>query len=384
MDGTFKLPFYVKFACVLLSILLLGYLCILGQTILLPLILGLLFALLLLPVAVFLERKLKFPRSLASIISPVLFLVVLGLVIYLLGMQLSKLSSEWPAFEAQLKTSFEQMQVWVQQQFGIKQSEQLDYITETAQKSVSTGTGVLGQVLLSMSSIFVLLIFTFLYTFFLLLYRKHIVKFLIINFTKDHHATVMDAVTSIQYMVKKYLIGLFLQMLIVGGLTFIALTIVGVKYAFMLAVITGLLNVLPYVGIATAMLLSCIITFATGNTSHVLFVFISLVVIHAIDGNFVMPKIVGSKVKVNSLFAMIGIVLGEMIWGISGMFLAIPALAICKIVFDRVQGLMPWGFLLGEEDEEPPMFKNILKKLFPDKKAEQKALEQLDDANEIK
>ncbi|CDT23065.1 Permease (fragment) [Sphingobacterium sp. PM2-P1-29] len=87
----------------------------------------------------------------------------------------------------------------------------------------------------------------------------------------------------------------------------------------------------------------------------------ALIIIHLIDSNFIVPKVVGSKVKVNSLFAMMAIIVGEMIWGISGMFLAIPILAICKIVMDRVKELKPWGFLLGEEDTKPDKDMNKVK-----------------------
>ena len=80
-----------------------------------------------------------------------------------------------------------------------------------------------------------------------------------------------------------------------------------------------------------------------------LLVLIAFVGVHAIDGNVLMPLVVGSKVKINALFAFIGIVVGEMIWGISGMFLCIPYLAILKIIFDRVDNLKPWGILMGEE-----------------------------------
>ncbi|MEG0698191.1 MAG: AI-2E family transporter, partial [Algoriella sp.] len=71
---------------------------------------------------------------------------------------------------------------------------------------------------------------------------------------------------------------------------------------------------------------------------------------HAIDGNIVMPKIVGSKVKINSLIVVIGLVIGEMTWGVIGMFLSIPILALMKIIFDNVTELKPWGYLLGDDD----------------------------------
>ncbi|WP_430614557.1 AI-2E family transporter [Flavobacterium sp. JP2137] len=360
----FEYPFYLKLACVLISIVVLGYLGIVGQNVIVPIVLGLLFATLLVPFCSFLERKCRFPRALAAIVATVLFTGLIVLVLYLLAMQMTKLADDWPAFQQQLIDSFSSLQLWVQEQFGIEQNSQLDYITQTASKSISTGTDILGKALSSISGVIMLLVFTFLYTLFLLLYRRHLVKFLVLAFRDKHQHLVLDVVVQVQVMVKRYLVGLLLQMVIVTVLALIAYSIIGVKYNFMLAILTGVLNVLPYIGIFMALVIGVIITFATTSASHVLFVVIAIVVIHAIDGNLIMPKVVGSKVKLNSLVVILGLVIGEMTWGISGMLLTIPILAILKIVFDRVEDLRPWGFLLGEEDNESPLFNKAITKIF--------------------
>ena len=129
------------------------------------------------------------------------------------------------------------------------------------------------------------------------------------------------------------------------------LIVLGVIYAVLIGVLTGVLNVIPYLGIVISMLIACFISFATGSASTTVYVFLAYIGIHAIDGNLILPFVVGSKVKINALFSFIGIIIGEQFWGISGMFLCIPALAIIKIIFDRVEGLHPWGTLLGEEDK---------------------------------
>lgn len=351
MKKLLSLPFYIKLACILISIIAVVYIASVGQTIIVPFILGSLFALLLTPFAAWMERKLRMPRILASLISLLLFFTLLTGIVVLLGSQMTNLKEDWPAFEKQVVAGLESFQDWIAATFNIDYSDQMEYVTDTLTKSVSRGTAILGVAILSMSSTFILLVFTFLYTFFILVYRRHIVRFLLLLNHSNHHNTVLDIVSQIQYVVKRYLIGLFLQMIIVATMTFIALTIIGVKYSLMLAIFTGFFNVLPYVGIFLSMLVISLITFATSSLLHVVFVLVALAVIHFIDSNFVVPKIVGSKVQVNSMVAMMAIFFGELLWGISGMFLAIPILAICKIVFDRVLELKPWGFLLGEDDD---------------------------------
>ncbi|KGE12359.1 AI-2E family transporter [Sphingobacterium deserti] len=365
-----SLPFYIKLSCTLISIIALGYIAHIGQTIIVPLILGSLFSLLLVPVCNILENKLKFHRTLAAITSLLLFFGLIVILFTMLGAQLSMLKDDWPAFEKQITQSFSMSQIWVHKTFGVAQAEQMEYLTSTVSKSISQGTAIVGIALLSLSSLLILLVFTFLYTFFILIYRAHIVRFLLLVNRTEHHVIVMDIVRQIQYVVKKYLIGLVLQMLIVAALTFIALSVIGVKYSLMLALITGFLNVLPYIGIFIALLIISIITFATSSVTHVLLVIVALVVVHLMDSNYVVPKIVGSKVKVNSLFAMMAIIVGEMIWGIAGMFLAIPILAICKILFDRVRDLKAWGFLLGEEEKGTENFNRLLGELNIFKKPE--------------
>ncbi|CAM3608080.1 MULTISPECIES: AI-2E family transporter [Sphingobacterium] len=365
MKRFLTLPFYVKLACVLISILLLGYLAKIGDTILIPMILGLLFSLLLIPLSNFMERKLHFPRTLAGILSVILFFGALGYGLFLLASQLTLLKEDFPAFKEQIMDGAGKLQSWVSQQFGIQHKEQMEFINKTASKSVDSGTLFLGTALVSLSSLFILFVFTFLYTFFLLIYRGHIVKFLLFVNRVEDRPIVVDVVRQIQYVVKKYLIGLLIQMSLVSLLVFICLSLIGVKYSLLLALITGVFNVLPYVGIFSSMLIISILTFATSSLTHVVLVILALIIVHMIDSNFIVPKIVGSKVKVNSLFAMLSIIIGEMVWGISGMFLAIPILAIAKIVMDRIKELKPWGFLLGEEDSKDEVYKDLFETLNP-------------------
>lgn len=366
-------PFYIKISCVLVSLVLLIYLGVLGEAIIVPLFLAMLISTLLVPLSSAMERRLHFSRSLAAIFATLFFLTLVVGVIFLLGAQMRKLGQEWLVFEEQLINGVHGVQQWVQDTFGIQQSKQLSFITEHAAASVSTGTDLLTKTLSSISTMLMYLVFTVIYTVFLLIYRRHLVRFLVICFRHKHKNTVDKVVGEIQTMVKKYLIGLLIQMVLVTLLTFIAYTILGVKYNFMLAVITGMLNVLPYIGIFIAMIIGVLITFATASISQVILVVFALVIIHAIDGNIIMPKIVGSKVKVNSLVVVVGLVIGNMMWGISGMLLAIPTLAIAKIVFDRVDGMRAWGFLLGEEENENPMLNISIAKMlqgrhkFPDK-----------------
>ncbi|MBO9620478.1 MAG: AI-2E family transporter [Niabella sp.] len=345
------LPFLVKLTLVLFCLIGFGYLLILGQTLFAPLFFSFLMALLLLPIAKFLERRCRFRRSLATLTTVLLMLIICWGVIAFFSNQVKSFTDDWPLLKQQGQLAFHNVQEWVAQKFHINFSKQWNYINQGIDKLFSTSATIVGTTLSTVSSTFIFLSFTLLFTFFILNYRRVLYTFLISVFSDDHKERVEEIVNNVKSIIKKYITGLLIEMLIVSVALIIILSLIGVKYAVLLGFMGGIFNVIPYLGILTALLLSCLVTFATVGSGKVLLVVIAFVVVHAIDSNVVMPLVVGSKVKLNPMIAFIGIVVGEMLWGISGMFLCIPFLAIIKIIFDRVPGLHAWGLLMGEEGE---------------------------------
>jgi putative permease len=345
-------PFYHKLASVLISLLIIGYLVIQGKQILSPLIFSCLFSILLLPLASLLETRLGFRRGLASILSVLLLLSAVATIIYIVAVQMGNLAEDWPQFKMQLDNSLAEIQHWIAVKFHINATKQMTYVKSATNNVLASGTAVVGVTIISLSSLLLFLVFTFIYTFFFLTYRRLIMHFLVSVFLEENSLVVHDIVEQVQQILRKYITGLFIEMGVVSAVVCIAFWAMGVKYAMLLGIITGLFNVIPYIGIFTAMLISVLITFATAAlTGKVLLVLGTLVITHLVDSNVLLPVIVGSKVKINPLITVLGVVLGEMIWGISGMFLSIPVIAVFKIIFDRIDSLKPWGILLGEEEK---------------------------------
>jgi putative permease len=346
-------PFYLKLACVLFSLLAIGYLVIVAKEILSPLIFSCLFSILLLPLGNFFERKLRLPRSAASMFSVVLLVGGIALILYVIGSQISNLASDWPQFKHQLDTSVINLQHWIETSFHINAAKQLNYMHSATTKVMASGSNVVGATVLSLSSILLFLVFTFIYTFFFMLYRSLIKKFLVSVFLEENELIVHDVIEQVQFIIRKYIIGLLMEMAIVAAVVSLVFWALGINYAILLGLITGLFNIIPYIGIFTALILSTLITFATSTVvSKVVLVIITLVCVHLIDSNVLLPLIVGSKVRINALITVIGVIIGEMIWGISGMFLSIPVIAVLKIIFDRVEGLKSWGIILGDEEKK--------------------------------
>lgn len=344
-------PFYERLSLVLIGILSLGFLVIQGKEVLDPLMFGFLFAILLLPVSGFLESRLRLPRSISSFLSIVLLVLFISGVLYLVASQISKLTSDWPMLKKQVEESINNLKDWVQTVFHIDAERQTQYVTNTTRKLMSSGTEVIGTTFGAVSSLMLFYTFIMIFTFFILFYRRLLFRFMLQAFGHDNEPIVHDIIENIQSILRQYILGLLLEMIVVASVACTAFWVIGIKYAVLLGIIVGLFNIIPYLGIFTALFLSVLITFATGPVSNAIWVGASVIGIHAVDANLLLPTIVGSKVRLNALITFLGIILGEMIWGLSGMFLSIPVMAIFKIIFDRIESLKPWGYLLGGDYE---------------------------------
>jgi len=344
-------PFYERLSLVIIALIAIGYLVVLGKELLDPLIFGFLFAILLLPVSGFFEKKLKLPRSMSSLLAVLLLVAFIGGILYLVGTQISRLAADWPMLQKQVKQSIDNISDWIKGSFHINLAKQEDYVNTTAKKIIASGTEVVTTTFGAVSSLMLFYIFILIFTFFILFYRRLLLQFVLKVFSNDHHNTVHDIVENIQSILRQYILGLLIEMVVVSSVACMLFWWIDIKYAVLLGIIVGLFNIIPYLGIFTALLLSVVITFATGSIVATIEVGACVLGIHIVDSNFLLPTIVGSKVRLNAFITFLGIILGEMMWGLSGMFLSIPTIAIFKIIFDRVDSLKPWGYLLGGDYE---------------------------------
>lgn len=356
-----QVPFIIKLACVLISLVSIVYIASIAESILVPLIIAFLVAMLLVPFSDYMEKKLKFSRLISSFISPIVFsLFVLGIVFFI-GKQIVSFTSDIPEFEHKVELLFDDATDYVSEKFGITKQAQLDYINKEAVSTLQKNSKILGGIIISLTTGIASSAFVFLYIFFFLLYRRHLVKFLVWCFRPEEKEQVRDTVLAVQSIIKQYIFGLFLQMSFIATALIIAFSIIGVKYAILFAVLCAVLNLIPYVGIFSATIFAAMVTLATGEPIDALWLFISVIIVNSIDNNIVTPKVIGSKVSLNAFVVFFGLIVAESIWGIAGMFLAIPTLAILKVVFDAVLDLRPYGFLLGEDDQLTPIFDKYYK-----------------------
>lgn len=344
------LPFYARFAHILFIIIAVIAICYAGQGILSPILLSLLFAILLRPVAAFLNEKLKIPNVISCLLAVFVFVVFFAAIFYFITYQVADMADDWDKIKSNLHNHYSNLQSYVQDTFQLSKREQDKMVSKATSGSLETGKSVMGSTLASFTDSLMNMILIPIYTFLILLYRTHFLKFLCKLFEPKHHPKLEDILNTIKTSVQSYIRGLLFEFAIVSVLTALGLIIIGVKYAILLGVITGLLNLIPYIGILIAGVLT-VAASLTGNSDLTILIGILVVnvVVQFVDNNVLVPIVVSSKVEINSIASIVGIIIGGAIAGISGMFLAIPLMAILKVIFDRIESLEPWGYLLGDD-----------------------------------
>jgi predicted PurR-regulated permease PerM len=358
MNNEIKFPFYVKLACTLVSLaVIVFFLCVASQ-ILVPILLSMLFAILLRPLVNFYHKRVRFPHVLAVLISVILFVLLITGIIFFITWRIGGIADDWNKIKGNLLINYHLLQHWIKDSFHISYVQQEKYIQEASEGSLGSGPAMV-HTLSSFTDVLLNFILVPIYTFLFLLYRNLFLKFLAKLFRKNREV-LQEILFEIKSAVQNYLVGLLIELCIVSGLTSIGLMIIGVNYPVLLGVITGILNLIPYIGILVAMGLSIVATLTTATELSVVFGVIAVnFIVQFIDNNFLVPMIVSSKVKINAFVSIVAIIIGGAIGGVAGMFLAIPMIAILKVIFDRVDELKPWGYLMSDDLPKTFEFKNI-------------------------
>lgn len=347
MDNTSN--FSTRLATNLFILCLLAFIVYVGQGILIPIGFAVMLAMLLLPMVKWLVRK-GVPDIVASILAILVAIIFVSGILYFLSAQIANFMQDLPAIKEKLQHHWTSLQSWIDSTFNISKQQQ-NQVVENAKENVqSSGPGSMGTAMVGLAGSLMTIILLPIYTFLILFYRRLIHKFLIMVFPAVERNKVEEILEESNSIVRAYLTGLLIEMLLVTVLNAVGFLIVGIQYAIFLAVLAAVLNIIPYIGMLIATVVCLAITLTTSdNLSAVLWTAAVLTIVQFIDNNFITPYIVAPKVQINALVSIIGVFVGGALAGISGMFLSIPVMAIMKAIFDRVENLKPWGILLGDE-----------------------------------
>ena len=348
---TEKLPLYHKLSIITIGLFIFFYVLFIGKEIFVPLTFAWLLAILLNPIVNFLQRK-KINKIVAIFLAIALMILVTSGILFFIGSQASRFVEMLPQLKQKVNELGQDVLSWFSNTFNITTPKLSSMIEEQKAKGMQGAGGIVGTALGSISGLFVGLFLLPVYIFLFLFYKPLLLEFIAKLFSKDNHKVVADVLNETKGLIQNYLIGLMIEMCIVATLNSVALMLIGIKYAILLGVIGAILNLIPYIGGIIAISLPMIMGLMTDSPISALYVFLAYAFIQFVDNNFLVPKIVASKVKVNALVSIIVVLIGGSLWGVAGMFLSIPLIAILKVIFDRIENLEPFGFLIGDDIPE--------------------------------
>ncbi|GAB2973278.1 AI-2E family transporter [Mucilaginibacter puniceus] len=312
-----------------------------GKSLLAPLAFALVLSMLLIPLCKKLERR-GVNRSLATLLCILLLILTFAAIISLLSWQLSNVMDDVNQIKHRLAAVGTQVQNVIASYTGIAKPQQEEMI-----KSADPGS-LLAKTTSTLLGVTLDIILILVYIFLMMCFRSHLMKFLIRAVPTDQQENTVKLVHEAGEVSQKYLSGLTLMIMSLWIMYAVGFSIIGVRYAIFFALLCGTLEMIPFVGNITGTLLTVLMGLVQGGDykliAGILIVYGS---VQFIQSYILQPLVVGREVNLNPFFTILSIVIGEAIWGVSGMILAIPIFGMMKIGFDHFAPLKPYGFLLG-------------------------------------
>lgn len=354
-----QLPSSVRTASVLISLVITIYALYVLQDLLVPLIFSILLAVVLYPLCRRLENW-RVPRVLAITVCLVIALGTLYGLFYLISLQIGNFTQEAPRLVEKGNDILDKIQTYADRHFNIDKQRQVTEARKYLNRFLQDSGTILTSTLLATTNTLSTIALLPLYIFFFLLYRDFFRSFFYKVFANVRRTAIDSVFARIYAVIKDYIVGLVLVIVIVGALNTVGLFILGADYAVFFGFFGAFMILIPYIGIAIGSVLPALYTLITNDNpliaAGVIGVFLF---VQVLEGNFITPYIVGSKVSINPLAAIIALVLWGQLWGLTGLILALPMTAILKVIFDSVEAMKPYGFLIGEAEKPRPPIKNL-------------------------
>jgi predicted PurR-regulated permease PerM len=260
-------------------------------------------------------------------------------------------SSELPLFAKKTEKWVSSLQSFISSNFNISRRKQMLELSNELMALLKNSGVIISTTFSTALHAITALILVPVFTFFFLFYRDFFEQFLQKVFPKTEGQVLTKVMEKTGSVVQGYLVGLLVVMLIVAVLNSVGFWWIGVEYPVFFGFLTGVLLLIPYIGIWMGALLPILLSLITLSPSHALAVVAWVAAAQFIEANFITPLVVGSKVSMNPMVAMLALLCGELLWGIPGLILALPLTAVMKVIFDSIPSLEPYGFLLGEAPE---------------------------------
>jgi predicted PurR-regulated permease PerM len=325
-----------------------------GKVVLVPVVFAAFLAMLMAPICRRLDKR-RWPRGLSSFLCIFILLITLLAVLGIVAAEIGSFMDQADTIQDKANKLLANFQAFIEDTFGLAPERQMSMAKEQLKgfgKTAGTLAGkFLGGLTGTIAGLLITLVFTFLF-----LFNKERYESFFLKLFKDqeptHVKTVLNKITTVS---QKYLTGRAMSICTLAALYSIGLLIVGVKNAVLRAGIAALLTVIPYVGSTLGGMFPFMMALVTEDSFQPALMVVAVIVfIQAMDNYFIEPNMVGGEVSLSALASIIIILIGGILWGVAGMILFIPMLAIVKIVCDNVESLKPIGYVLADPDANKP------------------------------
>jgi len=329
------------------TVFFIGFILWFGQPFLVPLAFAFLIALVLYPICSFLESK-GLGKALSIALPIILLILLFGGIIALLSYELVLISGKWPLIQIQLDDFLHKTQQQLEDEFGWTAEKQLIWVKENLKAlTQNAGTYLTNTISTIFKGLFNLIIVP-IYVTLILLFRSRLVRFLVDIIPDKMHSIMPLVINDTVKVFSKFIRGMAMVYIIVGLLNSIGLWIIGVENPVIYGMISAIMTIIPYFGIIISALLPITLTWIeTESLFQPIGIIIVFGVVQYLEAYLIFPYVVGRFVHLNTLVSIAAILLGALIWGVSGMVLFLPLFAVFKIFSEHFPNMQPWSKLLG-------------------------------------
>jgi predicted PurR-regulated permease PerM len=334
------------------ALLLLFYL---GADLLIPLTFAAFLTALVAPICSMLEAKTFLGRIPAALLSTLLVLLVIGGLAYMMVYQLSIFANDLPQIRDEFKNFWEDLRVRISNASGISQRQQQQFLEERSETFLNTMeqqlTNFLGNLFMVTLKFMLVLIYVFLF-----LLSRHKFKGFVLMYSSgdksgDKEERSEEIIAKGSRVIYSYLWGRLKVIAALAGMYILAFWYFNVPYAILLTLFGAIITIIPYAGPLISGVLPVIFFMVFGREFSDVVIFASVVlVIQLIESYVLEPMIIGSEVDLSPLAVIIAILIGSMLWGLAGMILFVPIVAIVRIWSQHTPALRPLGYLLSNKN----------------------------------
>lgn len=346
-NGLMKTGMFLIIISILLAVI------VMAKNVLIPLAISMLFAYLMYPLVWKIERQ-GIHRGISILLVLLLAIITVGAVTILLSIKISNIAIDFTEIKKQFDSKTDSIQNMLQNKFGINGQTMDYYINQATENIITSWQSEIGSLFTTTTTTIFQIGILPVFIFFLLFYRTKTAYFIFRVVGKENKPQALHILREISIVTTKYLGGLFIVVAILSIINSLGLLVIGVKHALVFGVLAAFLNLIPYIGTFLGGFIPFLYVFFTvpSPVEPMIKVALLFMIIQFIENNLLTPNIVGNFIEINPLAIIISLLFANMVWGIAGMLIIVPVLAILKVVMRNIDELKPYAYLISDRGME--------------------------------